>query len=330
MGKVFGPLTMWASAFAVLCLLETSAHARQSAPIVFAGQQIEMAAAEDSPAPPTYAYGATRRQQTRLDLRGRVRSQSDASLSEDAFDDAPLRGRLEVADRTDGRPDWLETERVGAPYQAKDKWYVPTPEPGYEQTGLAAPYAEEFSSRRTANGETYDPQALTAAHPTLPLPCLVQVTNPRTGREAILRVNDRGPFREGGILQVSHKAAEILGVDARGAQLHVRYLGPAPKHVVTPAVARAPARAQTARTIEASAISGGHYVVQVGAYSDRANAQRALNTAPHRGSIDAASVGERQIYRVRLGPWRDRSDAEAARNDAVRQGFSGAVVTEVR
>jgi rare lipoprotein A len=320
---------LWASAFAVLGLFETSALARQSAPIVYAGKQLEMAAADESGAPPTYTYGTTQARPTRLDLRGRIRSQPGEGLPEDAFEAAPLKGTLNAADRSDDRPVWLETERVGAPYQAKDKWYVPTPEPGYEQTGLAAPYAEEFKSRRTANGEPYDPLALTAAHPTLPLPCLVQVTNPRTGREAILRVNDRGPFRDGGVLQVSQKAAEVLGVDARGAQLHVRYLGPAPKHFATRAVARPSAPAAAMRPTNVSTAASGRYVVQIGAYSNRANAQRALGSASHRGSIDPAAVGDRQIFRVRLGPWNDRNEAEAARTDVLRQ-FPGAVVTEVR
>jgi peptidoglycan lytic transglycosylase len=131
-----------------------------------------------------------------------------------------------------GRPGWLETERVGQPYQANGRWYVPTPEPGYSVNGTASWYGPNFHGQRGANGEVYDQEAMTAAHPTLPLNSLVQVTNLANGREVIVRVTDRGPFVGERVIDLSRAAAHVLGYDASGtARVNVRYLGPAPRRV---------------------------------------------------------------------------------------------------
>jgi rare lipoprotein A len=109
---------------------------------------------------------------------------------------------------------------------------APAAEPGYEQVGTASWYGAGFQGRRTANGETFDPNALTAAHRTLPVPSLVRVTNLANGREVIVRVNDRGPFAAARMIDVSRAAAEVLGfVRAGHARVHIRYLGPAPRRI---------------------------------------------------------------------------------------------------
>jgi rare lipoprotein A len=246
------------------------------------------------------------------------------------------------------RPYWLEKERVGAPYQVNGRWYAPAAEPGYAETGKASWYGDEFHGKPTANGETFDKTALSAAHPTLPIPSLVQVTNLENGREVIVRVNDRGPFVQGRLIDVSHAAADVLGFTANGsARVHVRYLGPAPKRVAANATApvraapaprplaqtaprrpivapeRAPVREAVVRRGEAG------FMVQIGAFASAANANRVRQRAASVGdvTIDALPTpAGGEVFRVRVGPWRDRAAAEAAWESIQAQGLSGAIV----
>ena len=119
--------------------------------------------------------------------------------------------------------------KVGKPYQVAGRWYVPREEPDYDRTGLASWFGAEFHGRRTANGEIFDMDALLAAHPTLPMPSYVSVTNPSNGRTLLVRVNNRGPFAEGRIIDLSRRAARELGIEKIGmAKVRVRYEGPAP------------------------------------------------------------------------------------------------------
>jgi rare lipoprotein A len=302
-------------------LVAGTAHA-QRAPIVYAGQDRLEGGSETS-----YGYGSANRSGSGvvIDLRRPssaaprvtpVVAQQETPLSvDDASDDEA------DAPSEQGAQPWLERERVGPPYEANGQWYVPTPEPGYSQTGTASWYGPQFHGQRTASGETFDQTALTAAHPTLPIPSLVQVTNLENGREVIVRVNDRGPFVGSRLIDLSRGAADVLGfADAGHARVHVRYLGPAPRRVNadgTPAPASPPSPAPVApATVEeegprsllppssaqpetelagapvenerplgpaypAPAATGG-YFVQVGAFSDLSNAQRV------RASVGAA------------------------------------------
>jgi rare lipoprotein A len=115
--------------------------------------------------------------------------------------------------------------KVGTPYQIDGVWYYPAEDFKYEETGIASWYGEQFHAKETANGEVFDLNALTAAHRTLPLPCVVEVTNLENGRLLQLRVNDRGPFARGRILDVSRRAAQLLGFEPNGtAKVKVRIL----------------------------------------------------------------------------------------------------------
>ena len=119
--------------------------------------------------------------------------------------------------------------KLGRPYHVGGRRYVPRRDPGYARTGIASWYGRDFHGRLTANGEVYDMYGLSAAHPTLPLPSLVEVTNVRTGRRIVVRVNDRGPFARGRIIDLSYRAAQELGIVQKGTgEVHVRYLRPAP------------------------------------------------------------------------------------------------------
>jgi len=118
---------------------------------------------------------------------------------------------------------------VGKPYQVAGEWFTPKEQPGYDKKGTASWYGEDFNRRKTSNGEWFDMARLTAAHATLPLPSYVKVTNLENGREIVVRVNDRGPFVDTRIMDLSKAAADELGYLNKGtAKVRVQYLGPAP------------------------------------------------------------------------------------------------------
>ena len=119
--------------------------------------------------------------------------------------------------------------KIGKPYQVAGVWYYPKEDEHYDHTGIASWYGPQFHGRHTADGETFDQEALTAAHPTLPMPVLVRVTNLDNGRSLIVRVNDRGPFVAGREIDLSRKAAELLGYERIGtARVRVQYISRAP------------------------------------------------------------------------------------------------------
>ncbi len=121
--------------------------------------------------------------------------------------------------------------QVGRPYRIKGKWYTPKEEPGYNKSGNASWYGPNFHGRLTANGEVYDQFALSGAHPTFPLPSYARVTNLANGKSVIVRVNDRGPYHEGRIIDLSARASELLDYQKRGiAKVNVQYIGKAPLH----------------------------------------------------------------------------------------------------
>jgi rare lipoprotein A len=234
------------------------------------------------------------------------------------------------------------------------------PVPVFDETSVAIVYGAEFNGLPTANGETFDPNAMTAAHPTLPLPSLIQVVNTQTGKEVVLRVNDRGPFEDGASLQVSPRAAGELGMNGAGkTTLRVRYLGaapaaatlssPAPAPQLTASVendmanymapaAYTPAPAQKTRQAEQQtytynaapeATPAGDFFVQIGSFTDISNAQSLSNQvqASLPVTIVPARVNGADYFRVRVGPLLNRSEAERAQNDLSYAGIaSGRIV----
>jgi rare lipoprotein A len=115
---------------------------------------------------------------------------------------------------------------VGQPYEVRGKTYVPKEDPDYNRSGLASWYGSAFHGRLTANGEVYDSTHLSAAHPTFPLPSYARVTNTDTGSSVIVRVNDRGPYHAGRIIDVSSKTADLLDMKRSGtAKVNVQYVG---------------------------------------------------------------------------------------------------------
>ena len=220
------------------------------------------------------------------------------------------------------------------PYQIRGRWYRPAEQPDYDETGMASWYGDAFNGRPTATGERFDMHAMTAAHKTLPLPALVEVTNLANGRSVILRVNDRGPFVDNRIIDLSRGAAGELDMLQQGVgRVRVRYVGPAPRGGGT-GDARAyagnrggdrPRAAEPARNRDE-----GPFWVQAGAYSDRTAAQIAAESLGDRARVDRADVGGRRLYRVMIGPWDDANAAERARQGAVARGVRDALLISGR
>jgi len=177
----------------------------------------------------------------------------------------------------------------------------------FTQRGIASWYGKKFHGRRTSSGDRYDMYAMTAAHKTLPLPTYVEVENLRNGKRVIVRVNDRGPFYENRIIDLSYTAAQKLNIIGRGTGLvEIRTIDPRTWSArqsarAKPATGRGPTSSGRKLTIKLPEI-----YLQLGAFSVRGNADRLVaQTARHgiRGAIvvDGVKNGE-AIYKVRIGP----------------------------
>lgn len=183
--------------------------------------------------------------------------------------------------------------KVGAPYVVRGVRYVPRVEPGYDEVGVASWYGPGFHGRRTANGDIYDMEALTAAHTTLPMPSRVRVTNLENGASVVLTVNDRGPFAKGRIIDVSRRAARELGFLRQGIA-----------HVRVQAIGGPPA---------ARAGSGGRYYVEAGAFANPDNAWRLRARLSRIAdfAIARARTSRGLLHRVRAGPLESPARAAA-------------------
>ena len=177
-----------------------------------------------------------------------------------------------------------EGYKLGEPYEIEHVWYFPSYDSNYDRTGVASWYGHPFHGRPTANGERYDMNEVTAAHPTLPLPSRVRVTNLENGRQLVLRVNDRGPFIDGRLIDVSRRAAQLLGFYRTGlAEVRVEYLGlddlepGAPRPVESPKSLLAngtPSATATSHEVASSARVGHAAADQAGAYRGSQPAKR--------------------------------------------------------
>ncbi|MBT6204276.1 MAG: septal ring lytic transglycosylase RlpA family protein [Rhodospirillaceae bacterium] len=227
------------------------------------------------------------------------------------------------------------TYKVGNPYEINGVWYYPEEDPHYDQEGIASWYGDPFHGRTTANGETYDMNELTAAHKTLPMPVYVRVTNLENGRSLVLRVNDRGPFVSGRIIDVSRRAAQLLDFQQAGTT-HVRVqvvdqeteltyaeLGGQP---VVPDETLVIAPAPSVQLTEYE-ISGERFV-QIGAYSDADNAFVVSNALTDVGEVQVHRVtnDDGALYRVRLGPYASEDAAEVVLRDVAMRGYPEAVI----
>lgn len=208
--------------------------------------------------------------------------------------------------------------KVGKPYKIAGVWYHPKEQPAYDETGYASWYGKDFHGKKTANGEIYNMNALTAAHKTLPMPTFVKVTNLENGRTIVLRVNDRGPFVKGRIIDISRRGAQLLGFDKQGVTRVRVQAADENGRVAKP---RPLPRSQTAASTSGTGES--HYI-QVGAYSKRENAQiqaRKLQSRGHDAQLQSSVSNGRTLWRVRLGPFIEMLKAEEKLDRVVADGF---------
>ena len=207
-----------------------------------------------------------------------------------------------------------------SPYEALGKKYVPLKSSkGFVQAGAASWYGKKFHGRRTSSGEIYDMWAMTAAHPVLPLPTYVRVTSLDSGKQIVVKVNDRGPFLHSRIIDLSYAAAHKLGIADKGTgKVKIEALDPSTN--VTTYI-------DTTVYVPQSGIAGsgtnnepsGSYFIQVGAFSDKTNVTamrdklRGLGYTVYPTSVDAQFTGK-PPFKVKVGPYETDSSAMAALN----------------
>ena len=213
--------------------------------------------------------------------------------------------------------------------------YVLDTAAGYRRTGVASWYGEKFHGRSTSSGEPYDMFSHTAAHPTLPLPTWVEVTHLETGKQVIVKVNDRGPFVDNRIIDLSFGAAVVLDMVAQGtAPVEVRALGVSSAGEVLAhdgASARDPAGTTDATStmplsLAATSVPPSQRIyLQAGAFSRQDSAARFVEVLHAAGferiNVDADHSTSPGLYRVRLGPFSDVDAADAAVANLVAMGY---------
>lgn len=213
--------------------------------------------------------------------------------------------------------------KIGQPYEENGVWYYPHEQPDYDETGIASWYGPNFHGKQTANGEIFDADGLTAAHPTLPMPVNVRVTNLENGRSIILRVNDRGPFVDGRIIDVSARAAQLLGFYEKGtARVRVTYLSRADLPAGAPSEGTAAVAAVRAAPTTAVQVASLDPVATPppAPASDQPEASSYPSPSPERldsdQSVDAASapVSSGSHYYVQAGTFAVRENAERLRD----------------
>jgi len=209
------------------------------------------------------------------------------------------------------------------PYRVMGESYTPLlSHEGFVENGVASWYGKKFHGRKTSNGETYDMYAMTAAHKTLPLGVFVKVQNRDNGREVVVRVNDRGPFVDGRIIDLSYAAANKLGVVGPGtARVTISALG----------YRKTVSDGSFQYTLPAS-IQTGPFTVQVGAFTQVPNAQRlqqklqALYGAAH---VRQAMVHGQLFYRVQAGHYTSLTEAKLALEELTQAGYGQGFVVAV-
>ncbi len=217
-------------------------------------------------------------------------------------------------------PETRELEGWQKPYEVDGQRYQPLRDhQGFQQRGIASWYGRKFHGRKTSNGELYDMYGMSAAHKTLPMGVYVKVTHLGTGRHIVVRVNDRGPFVAGRIIDLSYGAARQLGiVDSGTAQVQVQALG-----------YRSTDENRPPRFSSAGNYDSGSFAVQIAAFSSSSNAYQLAEKMGHQYGKAIVSTGlsnGQKIYRVRVGHFTSLKQAEIAARDLTLGGFSGSYV----
>lgn len=207
-----------------------------------------------------------------------------------------------------------------APYVIKNKRYFPIPSAhGYSEKGIASWYGPGFHGRRTSNGEIYDKHAMTAAHKTLPMNTMLLVKNIDNGKKTVVRVNDRGPFVRGRVIDLSYKAAQIIGAINKGT---------ARVQIVALAERNKDTNDRPGELIY-SDLNAGEFYVQIGAFGQKINAlklQKRFTEAAHTTVIQKYFGPESILYRVQVYAGKDIHLAERAETALLDHGYVGAFI----
>ena len=206
------------------------------------------------------------------------------------------------------------------PYKVFGKWYQPLPDSkGFRQRGIASWYGKDFHGKKTSNGEIYNMYAMTAAHKTLPLGTYVRVHNLENNRQIDVRINDRGPFVRGRIIDLSYSGAKKIGIVGPGtARVEIVALG-------TPASTDG----GTERAYVQGDYYSGSFTFQIGAFVNRENAERQkrqLTEKYKNAHISIYDRGDKTFYRVRVGRFTTLSEAMEQERILIQDGFPDAFV----
>jgi len=246
--------------------------------------------------------------------------------------------------------------KVGSPYKIRGQLYRPKETYDYSKTGIASWYGPNFHGKQTANGEIFDQNDLTAAHKTLQIPSLVRVTNLENGRSIVLRVNDRGPFSKGRLIDVSKRGAELLGFKHKGtAKVRVEVLPEESRQIAQRArngfdtrgteiainerpvdyATEAPRQETVAQqdtpnvnNFGVPVASNKEIFIQAASFGEHDNA---IQFARKISDIESTTVETvvlrgQEFHRVRLGPLKDRAQAEAVSQRIADRGYDGAQI----
>ncbi len=234
--------------------------------------------------------------------------------------------------------------KVGNPYKIMGKWYYPKEDYSYSEVGTASWYGKDFHAKKTANGEKYDMNSLTAAHRTLPLPSIVKVTNLENGRSLVLRVNDRGPYAKNRIIDVSKRASQLLGFQTQGTtKVRVEVMekeSRALKAALTGEdcymLEAAPVQpiikeveGEVKNEVKNYAVAEEGFYVQLGSFSSESGAQRLAEQVNVETNIYAVKIDGQNYYRVRVGPYNDEREAQVVLTEMRHKGvYDAKVVSE--
>ena len=229
-------------------------------------------------------------------------------------DSAPRKASVDVDSVPNAVPKKEPKSKYGNPesYEVFGKrYYVMNDNKGFVQKGIASWYGKKFHGRRTSSGETYDMYAMTAAHKELPLPTYVEVTNLKNNKKIIVKVNDRGPFHENRIIDLSYTAARKLDIVANGTGLvEVRAIDS-----VGRVAESKPERQGAPVRVAYDDKKNQAFYIQVGAFGDETNAdrlqQRLVSLSPEQVKVHKGNVQGREIFRVQIGPFYDVDSADA-------------------
>jgi len=299
-----------------------------------------------SPITPTAEVGNSRNAET-----PQPKSTPSATPSADATNKKPTDGGYYLDDGpSDNPPSDINNipnavpkveqlkNRSNQPYTALNQRFVPmTSYQPYKKQGVASWYGKRYHGRKTSSGEVYDMFGMTAAHPILPIPSYVKVTNVQNGAFVVVKVNDRGPFKRDRLIDLSYVAAHKLGIVGSGSgMVEVELIDPTKPVSIENAQQSSmgsvkPVEASSANTNLSTKNNAGQHYVQAGAFKSESNGlqlQNKMQRLPLAQNVTVTNVYNNGLYRVRLGPYESQRAADLAASEVRRTLDIPAIVTQ--